>query len=258
MFPGPTAEPVMQWNLYMNENKFHSWLCEKYTGRTANSRLSNCLRVEEYEGSLDDHFVKDKGSSLLQKLTYSKNDQHNNRKPSHKIPIAGNIYNGTATLKQAVSLYFKYKAGNKHNETNGQAAPIQTGKRNKNLDWPVWDYPSDQELYELIKLTVKYTKYLHPEIVRKVVQDNNKHTAKWSEQLERRKIPSKIYLWENSPCAFPGVRRYAGSQEIAFFRKHTKLSDSDIKYAIRLDDNDYPKHIWSYLFRKTLNIRILF
>jgi hypothetical protein len=200
----------------MNKNQFHNWLCDNYSGSTANSRLSNCLRVEEYEGDLDAHFANDKGWSLLQKLTYSRNDQHNNRRPNHKIPIAGNIYNGTATLKQAASLYFKYKAGNKHNETKDQRTLVRIEKKNMKMDWPVWDHPSDQELYELIKLTVKYTKYLHPDIVREVVHDNNKHREIWSIHLEKRKIPSKIYLWENSPCAFPGVRRYVGSKEIAF------------------------------------------
>lgn len=234
----------------MNETQFYNWLCEKYSGGTPNSRLSNCLRVEQYEGNLDDHFIKDRGFSLLQKLSYSKNDEHNNRNANHKIPIAGNTYNGTATLKQAVNLYFKFKTGEKPEVTTTQRKSSSIIKRKKRVDWPVWDHPNDEELYELIKLTAKYIKFLHPYIVREIVNDNQKYRTQWSEQLEKRNIFPEIYLWDNSPCAFPGVRRYAGSKEIAYFRKHTELTDNEIPHAVMLDDNDYPKQIWSYIFRE--------
>ena len=56
------------------------------------------------------------------------------------------------------------------------------------------------------------------------------------------------YLWERSPCAFPGVRRYAGSREIDGYRGHTQLDSAQLG-ALALDDNDYPKQIWSFVFR---------
>ena len=61
-------------------------------------------------------------------------------------------------------------------------------------------------------------------------------------------IDPDIYLWESSPCAFPGVRRYAGSQEIAQFRKRAGDSPERPADCLRLDDNDYPKHIWAFVF----------
>lgn len=233
----------------MKETEFYSWLCEKFSGGTPNSRLSNCLRVEQYEGDLDDQFLRDKGVFLLNKLSYTKNDQRNNRTAKHSIPIDGNTYNGTATLKQAVNLYFKFKAGERTESTNNQRTPSVI-KRKKKIDWPIWDFPNDEELYELIKLTAKYAKFLHPEIVQEVVKDNNKHKDSWSAELEKHNVSSSIYLWDNSSCAFPGVRRYSGSKEIAFFRKHTELSSSEIHHAVALDDNDFPKQIWSYIFRE--------
>ena len=236
----------------MNEAQFFKWLCEKFTGGTPNSRLSNCLRVEQHEGNLDDHFIKDRGASLINKLSYSKDDQRNNKKANHNIPIDGNtkdsIYNGTATLRQAVNLYFKFKSGEKPKKTINRRT--STIIRKKKTDWPVWKHPSDEELYEIIKLTAKYIKFLNPDIIYELVNDNKKHQDKWSKQLENRKIPSEIYIWENSPCAFPGVRRYSGSKEIAYFRKHTELPNNKIEYAVKLDDNDYPKQIWSHIFRK--------
>lgn len=48
----------------MDESQFYDWLCEKYQGGTPRSRLTNCRKIEEYEGNLDDHFTKDKGESL--------------------------------------------------------------------------------------------------------------------------------------------------------------------------------------------------
>ncbi len=233
----------------MNETQFDNWLSKKYSGGTPNSRLSNCRRVEQYEGDLDDHFSRDRGESLLRKLSYSKDDQHNNRTAKHNIPIDGNIYNGTATLKQAVNLYFKFKAGEIPESTNRHKSQAII-KRKQKKEWPNWKSPSDEELYELIKLTAKYTKFLHPEIVREIVKDNNYNKEVWSTKLDKHNISFSIYLWENSPCAFPGVRRHSGSKEIAHFKKHTKLSSHEIPHAVTLDDNDFPKQIWSYIFRE--------
>jgi hypothetical protein len=121
--------------------------------------------------------------------------------------------------------------------------------RKTNKDWPIWEHPSDDELYEIIKLSARYIKFLNPDIIREIVIDNQKHQSEWSQLLIDNNVNPKIYLWENSPCAFPGVRRYAGSKEIAYFRKHTELSNDEIIGALKLDDNDFPKQIWSFIFR---------
>ena len=71
--------------------------------------------------------------------------------------------------------------------------------------------------------------------------------SEWSISLEALGIDPAIYLWEGSPCAFPGVRRYAGSTEIAVFRKRTESSEAPPQ-CLSLDDNDYPKHLWSFVF----------
>lgn len=48
---------------------------------------------------------------------------------------------------------------------------------------------------------------------------------------------------------FPGVRRYAGSREVAAHRGHTSLTAEVLTHALRLDDNEYPKQLWSFVFR---------
>ncbi len=97
----------------MDAEKFRSWL--EFNGRPLNTiqnRISNCRNVENYEGDLDQHFIKDYGLSLLEKLSYSTTEERNNSPAKHKIPINGNIRNGSATLKQAVNLYMSFRKDN--------------------------------------------------------------------------------------------------------------------------------------------------
>ena len=77
--------------------------------RTIGSRLSNCRRVERYEGDLDEHFESDRCQNLLRQLTYSTDDQDRNITPKHRIPIDGDVRTGSATLKQAVALYVQFR-----------------------------------------------------------------------------------------------------------------------------------------------------
>jgi hypothetical protein len=78
---------------------------------SVNSRVSNCRRVEEFEGDLDAAFHRDGMADLLRRLVYSKDDQNRARAARHGIPIAGNLYNGTATLRAAVNLYREFRSG---------------------------------------------------------------------------------------------------------------------------------------------------
>ena len=92
-----------------------------------------------------------------------------------------------------------------------------------------------------------FVRFLDPGIVDAVVEDNRRFGGEWSTSLEALGIDPAIYLWEGSPCAFPGVRRYAGSTEIAVFRKRVESSEAPPQ-CLSLDDNDYPKHLWSFVF----------
>jgi hypothetical protein len=93
-------------------------LLKKYDKKTATSRQTNCLTVCKYEGDLDIHFEKDNCRTILSKLTYSTEDERHNRQAKHKIPINGNIRNGTATLKQAVKLYIQFRMDRKNSNDN--------------------------------------------------------------------------------------------------------------------------------------------
>lgn len=113
----------------MKEENFKKWLIKNgQDTRTIQSRISNCKTVEKHEGNLDDHFIKDNGLSLFDKLSYSSNDERRDLPAKHRIPINGNIRNGSATLKQATKLYMTFR--NEINSNSLEPEKIQ----NENQD----------------------------------------------------------------------------------------------------------------------------
>ena len=93
----------------MNPN-FKTWLVEEYglQESAAISRAANISTIERYYGDID-ALVKNGGAqNLLNELSYSKQDERNAVPQKHKVPIHGNIYNGSATLRQAVSRYIEF------------------------------------------------------------------------------------------------------------------------------------------------------
>ncbi|MDE0035933.1 MAG: hypothetical protein OXU77_00060 [Gammaproteobacteria bacterium] len=69
---------------------FEAWMADVRGLRapTIKSRLTNCRRVEKFEGDLDSLFELDRLADLLEKLTYSAEDQRNGRRSRHRVPIA--------------------------------------------------------------------------------------------------------------------------------------------------------------------------
>ena len=94
----------------MQAGQFETWLRAKgLSSRTIDSRLSTCRRLEHHEGDLDEHFDSDGMSRLLAALAYSTDDERRGASPRHKIPIFGNVRNGTATLKNSATLYYDFR-----------------------------------------------------------------------------------------------------------------------------------------------------
>lgn len=92
----------------MRELEFSAWLSTRMAPNSVDSRVRNCRRIEEYEGDLDSAFRRDQLRSLQGRLEFSKADQLAARPPHHRIPIAGNVYDGTATLRAALNLYRQF------------------------------------------------------------------------------------------------------------------------------------------------------
>lgn len=236
----------------MLESEFYQWLLSKgYNESTSRARKSNCITVGLYEGDLDNHFETDRCKDLLNRLGYSTDDQIHNRKAKHKVPIKGNIRTGSATLKQAVKLYVQYRSENILGRTcvNDNISVGHKKRISNRKEWPKWEQPSENEIYELAQTATKYIRFLDPQIIYSITQDNEKNHSYFSELLLRNGVDTNLYLWKGSPCCFPGIRRYAGSKEISFYRKQSDLDKTSITNALRLDDNDFPKQIWSYILR---------
>ena len=93
----------------MKESLFRKWLGEQgYNYATIDSRISNCRRISEVEGDLDVLYEQDLYEDLIMRLSYSIKDEKENARPRHGVQIRGNIRTGTATLKQAARLYYKF------------------------------------------------------------------------------------------------------------------------------------------------------
>ena len=122
----------------MLDKEFKIWLkTENQSDRTIQSRVSNCRKVELFEGDLDQFYELDRGEGILTKLTYSMKEYRDGTPTKHRIPIDGNLRTGTSTFKQAVSLYFKFKT-----------AQINFSKEIKKLDKKLNKIISNEDLSE--------------------------------------------------------------------------------------------------------------
>jgi hypothetical protein len=239
----------------VREAEFDAWLKNDYVGRSGTglgehdraSRLWLARRVERFEGDLDTHYANDKMAGLLERLVYAYGDSVRGQAPRHTIPIERNAYKMTANFRHAASLYLKFRQGAGVAHSNERAhIPIVRGRVVGQRDWPAWEQPTEEVLLALARMVTPLVRFLHPDLVRAVVRDNAKSQAGWREALQTRGIYPDDYLWSDSATAFPGVRRYAGKAELRRFQQN---QGTDLEGVLRLDDNHYPKQIWSFTLR---------
>jgi hypothetical protein len=220
---------------------------------TCQARLSNCKTLERHEGDLDAHFTADRFHGLLERISYSKDDERVGLSAKHRVPINGNVYNGTATLRSALNLYVQFC----EEWPTGAEPPVHLVQPQRpsvrpprqGAKWPEWNVPAEEDILQLARITIPYVRFLHPQIVCAVVEDNEPHRAAWAAALSRRGVDPDAYLWTRCACAFPGLRPYVGSKEIAQHRKQSEAPEAGYDQALQVDDNNYPKHLWSFAFR---------
>ena len=96
----------------MKKEEFFDWLTgtKKQTKRTAQSRVSNVLRIDK-EYNIDAEFSRDECQTLLERFEYSKAAEREGLFPEIEIVINGDYYNGVATLKSALNLYVEFLKG---------------------------------------------------------------------------------------------------------------------------------------------------
>ena len=117
----------------MQEGQFERWLLDirGLSHRTVDSRLSNCRRLETYEGDLDDHFDRDRLEDLIARLAYSTNDERHNAPPQHGVPIDGDsrtVRTVSANLKSAATLYKDFREGRRAEARRREPSPLADGK----------------------------------------------------------------------------------------------------------------------------------
>lgn len=235
----------------MRKEEFRIWLCNAkgFQASTAGSRVSNCERIEAFEGDLDILFRQDGLFDLIGKLSYSKSDQRQNRPLRHAVPIDGDGYNGTATLRSAARLYQEFASSSTIYIDMPPIDHVPPKRTKITSDWPTWEMPTPETILALTKMVTPYVRFIHPSVVEQVVENNECNRQQWREKLIRKEIDPDFYLWDKSSCAFPGIRRYKGSKEIAHYRKQLGQEKLEKHDALRLDDNSFPKQIWSFVFR---------
>jgi len=198
-------------------------------------------------------------AKLLERLEYSRKDCQRSVALRHSIPIDGDRYTGTATLRQAAELY-RHFCMFQLSEPQSVESPRSYLKRPRvrkegTANWPNWPQPTEQETLALAKVVTRYVRFLHPDIIAAVVTNNELYRTDWSAKLTALDIDATSYLWPGSACTFPGIRRYAGAAEIKEFRSGNRPRP---KQALDIDDNDYPKHIWSFVCRRPSGRAFLF
>lgn len=234
----------------MQRSAFFDWLVARpQQPDAARSRAANCATVERERRINLDALSDAEFLQLRDEFRYSKADQRAGRLVRHGVPIDGDQYTGTATLRVALKLYYEFRFRPDARPALPGGGPPPSGEKAAAGDWPQWEAPSEDDSLLLASVLARHARFLHPDIVRAIVEDNKRHAPRWRHELNARGVPADAYLWERSPCAFPGVRRYSGSDEIAIYRGRKQGDGNPPKHALALDDNDYPKHLWSCLFR---------
>ena len=94
---------------------------------------------------------------------------------------------------------------------------------------------------DLSKLLGKVSHHLHPEIVNYLVQANSEFKNEFA-SYSPENLDVEDFLYPNSDCVFPGVRRPINKETVKTKWKNNVHSDGTI-----LNDNTYPRHLWSYL-----------
>ena len=98
----------------MQDYKFKKWLeTSGISKRPIADALSRCRRLENgLRIDLDLEYAKDNGRTLIELLTYTANDENNN-KPAPKgiyFTKGANLKNGMASLRSAAKKYFEFRS----------------------------------------------------------------------------------------------------------------------------------------------------
>lgn len=93
----------------MKQNEFQKWLVEQgQTDTSASALVGSARRVEQHLGDLDELFAREDRDTLLNRFSYSAEDERLERPNPSTVPIDGVLRTGLASLQQALKLYHSF------------------------------------------------------------------------------------------------------------------------------------------------------
>ncbi|KAA6311939.1 hypothetical protein EZS27_037035 [termite gut metagenome] len=198
------------------ENEFKKWLKKcRYSAKTVGNKISNCRNVEKSYDDLDAHYEKDECKTIISELTYSADDARENRQSKHSILIKGNQRTGSATLKAAVRLYVAFRNDLKNGFSLENRQKISSNPNTKKEEkqkstpksLPHYEFPDNsKEVEETIAIALgKVCHFIQPQIVAKIREANIEFKEEFKAFCGNLDIDT--FLFEDSDCVFPGVRR---------------------------------------------------
>jgi hypothetical protein len=103
--------------------EYEQWLKNQgYEPGTITAQMYRAKRVEEFYGSLDEQYSKDRLNELIAALRYPAEDRRKGRPNPTKIPFEGDVHNNLASYRNAVERYRHFLAGEL------QAAEVTAGR----------------------------------------------------------------------------------------------------------------------------------
>lgn len=94
---------------------------------------------------------------------------------------------------------------------------------------------------EIAIILAKTSYHIHPDIVKKIVNENSKFKIEF-EKIAHRNLNFRDYFFEGSDCVFPGTRRSINKEKGDKWKNNIYEIDGTI-----LNDNTFPRHLWTFL-----------
>ena len=92
-------------------SSIREWLAGRYEPKFVRGRMGSLKRLEDHYGDLDQLYDQDEFVALLENLTYSKEDERQDRPNPSRLEIDGDLYSNLAHYRSTLNLYSKFREG---------------------------------------------------------------------------------------------------------------------------------------------------